>query len=585
MTTRSRKASWGPTWLKDGRVRFRLWASNEKALLLRLAGGDLPMQPVGGGWFEWEVDGLGPGDPYAFVLADGTVVPDPASRRQADLSGPSSLVDPRSYRWRHPDWKGRRWEEAVIYELHVGTFTAEGSFTAARERLEYLADIGFTAIELMPVAQFPGSRGWGYDGVFHFAPHRAYGETDDLKALIDAAHGLGMMVLLDVVYNHFGTIGNFLPRYAPGFFSDGEATPWGPRLAFEREPVRSYLLENALYWLEDFRIDGLRLDAVDQLKDESDLHILEELSKTLHSALPERQIHLITENSPNGTDLMAPREDGKRLYTADWNDDFHHALHSAVTGEKAGHYGLFADHPFGHTARALAQGYLRKAKPTIADGGPPPSALPATCFVHFLQNHDQVGNRARGDRLHTLVRGELYRALVELLCLAPQVPLFFMGDDHQSTRPFFFFADHEGVRGADACRDREEQANNFGGIPPGVIIPDPASAEAFFDSKLDWTELSEPSVNAWRILMTRLLRIRAIHIVPLLPSIRSGAVVASPDRCLFIDWDHGEGHLKLRANLSPVAVRLEPLDGERVYPEAVGAPRDELSAFSVQVSK
>lgn len=286
---------------------FGLWAPGQKRLAVRFGNREVAMQRDGEGWFTCHVPGAGAGDTYAFVLADGRAVPDPAARAQAgDVHGPSVVVDPGRYRWRH-NWTGRPWAEAVIYELHVGTFTPEGSFTAVAERLDDLADLGITAIELMPVAQFPGNRGWGYDGVLPFAVHPAYGTPDDLRALVDAAHGAGLMVLLDVVCNHFGPVGNHLEEYAPDFFDTARRTPWGATIAYQHAPVRRFFIENALCWLRDYRFDGLRLDAIDHINDPSDPAFLLELARTLRATIPDREVHLITEDNRNISYLHGSR--------------------------------------------------------------------------------------------------------------------------------------------------------------------------------------------------------------------------------------------------------------------------------------
>jgi malto-oligosyltrehalose trehalohydrolase len=306
------------------------------------------MRPAGDGWLEAEAEAA-PGEPYAFALPDGRLVADPASRRQAgDVHGPSVLVDPDAYAWRHPGWRGRPWGEAVVYELHPGTFSPAGTFEGARARLPHLADLGVTAVELMPVADFAGTRGWGYDGVLPYAPAGAYGTPDELKALVDEAHGLGLMVFLDVVYNHFGPEGNYLSTYAPQFFTEDFKTPWGAAIDFRERPVRDFFVHNALYWLEEFRLDGLRLDAVHAIRDPSETHVLVELARRVRERFEgEREAHLVLENEANQARFLR-RDDpaaGCRLYDAQWNDDAHHVLHVLLTGETAGYYEDFADRP------------------------------------------------------------------------------------------------------------------------------------------------------------------------------------------------------------------------------------------------
>jgi malto-oligosyltrehalose trehalohydrolase len=578
--------AWGPHLTSGGGTRFRLWAPGQPSVVLRIDGGDVPMTPHDDGWFDAEIGSRPFGAEYGFVLADGTIVPDPASRRQADVMGLSTLIDPASFRWTDGAWRGRPWQEAVVYELHIGTFTREGTFRAAMERLSYLADIGFTAVEIMPVAHFHGERGWGYDGVYQYAPFSPYGTTDDFKAFVDAAHGLGLMVFLDVVYNHFGPLGNFLSTYAPGFFHTDQHTPWGPKIAFENGPVRRFFIENILYWLGEFHLDGLRLDAIDQIEDPSDIHILEALSREARAFTGERIIHLVTENPANGTDLLAPRDDG-RLFEADWNDEFHHALHVAVTGETQGYYAPLAERPWHKTAQALAQGYLTDGRRVLAIEQPDTASLPPLCFVHFLQNHDQVGNRAWGDRLHMGVDRGLYRALTEMLLLSPQIPMLFMGEEHLSDTPFRFFADYEGQLRADIWANREKEARNYGGVPEGFKlddITDPCDPRVFEGCKLDWAGLEQPDIRQWRDMLKRLLAIRAAQIVPLAGTIASGGtLLEAPEACVFVDWQHAGGVLKMRANFSDRPVRLDEAAAKCIYPETPQGEAGWLDSRSVHV--
>ncbi|KQV36699.1 MULTISPECIES: malto-oligosyltrehalose trehalohydrolase [unclassified Rhizobium] len=562
---------WGPHPLPGGRHRFQLWAPLEEKVSLVLDGQELSMARSNDGWHRAEAHGRF-GSTYAFELGDGRLVCDPASRQQAGpLDGPSILTDSDSYGWVNASWKGRPWEEAVIYEIHVGTFTEKGTFQAAVEKLPRLAELGFTAIEVMPLAHFPGKRGWGYDGVLQYAPHSAYGSPDDFKAFIDAAHGLGMMVFLDVVYNHFGPEGNYLGRYAPGFFRQGASTPWGDAIAYEKPEVRSYFVENVLYWLGEFRLDGLRFDAIDQIEDCSDMHILEQIARTVRREIVGRHVHLMTENPANGTDLMVDQPGG-RFYRADWNDDFHHALHVAVTGEGVGYYEPFKDDPWGKLRHALAYGYLKPGKPIVSDDPPPTESLPPTAFIHFLQNHDQVGNRALGDRLHLGIDRHVYRAVTEVLLLSPQIPLLFMGDDHLSLRPFHFFADYNGEI-ADAVREkRPKEAANFGGFPKAsseAYVPDPNDPGSFLASKLDWREAETVGARAWADHVRRLIRVRRQKIVPLLKASTgySGRVIDGPERCVYIDWELDAQTLRLRANFSDNDLALPTGLGVRIFPD------------------
>lgn len=320
---------WGAEFIAADTVRFRIWAEGQKRMMLSLKTRDIPMEAAGEGWFQIDVPGVKHGDEYMFLLADGRRIPDPATRAQRDdVNGPSVVIDPRLFQPVNDGWQGRPWEETVIYELHPGTFTPEGTFLAAIDKLPYLAELGITQIEIMPVAQFGGSRGWGYDGVLLYAPHAAYGAPGDFHAFIDAAHGLGLSVVLDIVLNHFGPEGNYLSLLSPGFFHQNRMTPWGNAIAYETEAVRQYITEAPLFWLTEYHLDGLRFDAIDQIEDRSARHVLIEIAENIRKAIPDRHIHLTTEDSRNVIFLHPRDEDGQTpLFTAEWNDDFHNAAH------------------------------------------------------------------------------------------------------------------------------------------------------------------------------------------------------------------------------------------------------------------
>jgi len=580
---------WGPHFCKDGSTVFRLWAPAESTLALEIDGCRVSMERQDEGWFAVRLDSQPVGALYAFVLSDGRRVPDPASRFQPlGVNGPSLLCEPDRFEWRQADWCGRPWQEALFYELHVGTFTREGTYNAAIEHLPRLAEIGFTAIELMPIAQFPGRCGWGYDGVFQFAPHNAYGTPDDLRRFVDAAHKLGLMVFLDVVYNHFGPEGNFLPQYAPGFFHSEDPTPWGSRIAFEEPAVRSYFIGNVLHWLQAYRFDGLRLDAVDQIADAGTPHILRKISDTVHAVFTDRQVHLVVENPSNGGDLLAANENGHRLFAADWNDEFHHAMHVAVTGEAEGHYARYKERPWRQVKHTLAEGYLDQGKVTAGPVLPHSASLPPMAFVHFLQNHDQVGNRALGDRLHASIDPKVHCLLTEILFLSPQIPMVFMGDDHLSDRPFRFFADYNGDLATDIHRNRFKEAENFGGYPAGAgpeDIVDPNDWATFTSSKLDWSNLDAPDRLEWRAFMTRLIEIRRRYIVPLLADARgcAGTVISQTDTELFIDWRLNGGLLQLRANASDEPRALGADLGDLVYARCPDGANKEVRAWSTHL--
>lgn len=570
--------TWGAERIAGDVSRFRLWAPDLDALSLATPAGDLGMASAPGGWFEIETDAVPLGGDYAFRLPSGHAVPDPAARAQADdVHGPSRLVDPRAYVWQVPDWPGRPWEEAVIAEVHVGTLTREGTFRAAIDALDHYAAAGFTAIELMPVAQFGGSRGWGYDGVLLYAPHAAYGAPEDMKALVDAAHARGLMVFLDVVYNHFGPDGNYLGLYASPFFHPEKHTPWGAAIAYEKSPVRAFVIENALYWLEEFFLDGLRLDAVDHIDDPSEEPILEELARAVRRRVVDRPVHLATEDARNIVRLH-PRDAAGRptLYTAEWNDDYHNVVHAILTGETDGYYADFREDRPAKLARALAEGFVYQGEVSDHMGGVPrgvPSTgLPLTAFVAFDQNHDQAGNRAFGERLIALCEADRLAAFQALLLLSPQIPLLFMGEEWGETRPFLFFTDFHDALG-DAVREgRRREFATFAGFADAAaraLIPDPNARATFEASRIDWSRPASPEGTAWLDLHKRLLAVRAAEIVPRLKGMAPGAgeVLRADASAVAVRWRLGDGsRLSVAIALADEAVALErPLRGRPIF--------------------
>jgi malto-oligosyltrehalose trehalohydrolase len=441
---------------------------------------------------------------YRFALSDGTLVPDPASRHQPrDAEGPSELIDGAAYRWLTPRWHGRPWADAVIYELHVGTFTSAGTFRAAIEKLDHLAALGITAIELMPIADFPGQRNWGYDGVLLFAPDATYGRPEDLKAFVDAAHARGLMVLLDVVYNHFGPVGNHLRAYAPHFFTNRHKTPWGDAINYDGPDsglVREFMIHNALYWIEEYRFDGLRLDAVHAIVDTSPKHIIDELAERVRkfAATQGREIHLILENEANSARFLERANSGRpRWFTAQWNDDVHHCLHVAATGENSGYYEDYRD-PRGMLARGLTEGFVYQGEPSAHhDGrrrGEPSRHLPPAAFVNFIQNHDQVGNRAFGERLTQLAAPEAVRAVAAIYLLCPATPMLFMGEEWGTSRPFAYFCDLPQLAAAIREGRSKEFARFLQFASPAAreAIPDPNDPGTFEAGRLAWHELDDP---------------------------------------------------------------------------------------------
>jgi maltooligosyltrehalose trehalohydrolase len=562
----------GAAWTGEG-ARFRLWAPGAREVELELRGGArrVPMERAEHGFVELALRGVEPGERYSFRIDGEISVPDPASRFQPeDVHGPSELIDPGSFDWSDDDWRGRPWEEAVVYELHVGTFTKEGSFAGIERRLDHLAELGVTAIELMPLSEFPGRRNWGYDGVLPFAPDSSYGRPEDLKRLVNAAHRRGLMVMLDVVYNHFGPEGNYLGRYAPHFFDQSRHTPWGAAIAFDREasaPVRAFFVANALYWLTEFSMDGLRFDAVHAIIDTSRPDTLEEIAATVRERLgPRRHVHLVLENDHNAARYLRRDGDGRpRLYSAQWNDDYHHAMHVALTGEGGGYYGDYATGAVRHLARTLAEGFAYQGEPSRfrkdTPRGEPSRDLPPPAFVNFLQNHDQIGNRAFGERLSALCARNAAAASAAILLLAPHVPLLFMGEEWDAPEPFSFFCDFSGEL-ADLVREgrRREFAEFPAFADPAMRarIPDPTAPATFESAILDWSRIDEPLHRERLDLYRTLLHLRASEIAPRLAGMRDGAATVEElgERHIGVSWRLGDGAtLTLDANLSADAER------------------------------
>src|SRR4051794_32423407 len=417
----------------DG-VRFALWAPTAREVALVLDGGERAMPPAENGWRRLTVPEARTGSRYGFRIDGDLVVPDPASRFQPDdVHGLGLVVDPSAYAWSDGGWKGRPWEEAVVYEVHVGTATPEGTYAGLTGRLESLRDLGITAIELMPLNDFAGSRNWGYDGVLPYAPDASYGTPDDLKRLVERAHALGLMVLVDVVYNHFGPTGNYLHAYAKTFFTDRHQTPWGDGINVDGESapvVRDFFVHNALYWLEEFHVDGLRFDAVHAIQDDSREHLIGELGRRIRAALPDRNIHLVLENEANQARWLERDERQRpKLHTAQWNDDVHHCWHVLMTGEADAYYEDFVDDTVGKLGRCLAEGFAYQGEPFRHTGHPRgerSAHLPPSAFVAFLQNHDQIGNRAMGDRISDLASPERLALARAGLLLSPQIPMLYM---------------------------------------------------------------------------------------------------------------------------------------------------------------
>jgi malto-oligosyltrehalose trehalohydrolase len=543
----------GPDLTSAG-VQFRLWAPAAKKVDLMLER-PLRMERQEDGWHTLMVPDARAGTRYRFRIDGEVDVPDPGSAFQPeDVSGPSEVIDHAAYSWRATDWRGRPWESAAILELHVGTFTPAGTFRAAIEKLDHVADTGFTAIELMPVADSVGRCNWGYDGVLLFAPDSAYGRPEDLQALIDAAHLRGLMVFLDVVYNHFGPEGNYLSRYAPQFFTAAR-TPWGDAIDYRVPQVRASAIENALHWITNYRFDGLRLDAVHAITQAGEPHILADLSRAVGARAQElgRQVHLVLENDDNRASLLDPRTDPPRgRYRAQWNDDYHHAWHVKLTGETHGYYTDYSDQPLRQIARALGSGFVYQGEASAhRDGehrGEPSGHLPPAAFINFLQNHDQVGNRPFGDRLTKHADPHALEAALAVTLLAPMPPLMFMGEEWGATTPFPFFCDFTGEL-AEAVRKGRREEFKDAYAAHADEVPDPLSHETFRSAVLNWSACREPDGRRRLDLVRELLAVRRQEIVPRIAQTSFGSATAEGD-LLEATWSVGPGEtLALLANV------------------------------------
>ncbi|WP_079227270.1 malto-oligosyltrehalose trehalohydrolase [Pseudomonas putida] len=558
-------------------ARFALWAPDARSVSLELEQRPaIELLAEDDGWYT----GVAPcqaGDRYHYRIDGKLQVADPASRYQPEgVHGPSQVVDTGAYAWQHP-WQGRPWHEAVIQELHVGVL--EGYQGVARH-LPRLAELGISAIELMPLGQFPGERNWGYDGVLPYAPQHSYGSPEQLCALVDHAHGQRLMVMVDVVYNHFGPDGNYLHQYASPFFRQDRQTPWGAAIDFRRREVREYFIQNALMWLCDYRCDGLRLDAVHAI-DQPDF--LVELAQRVRAAVePGRHVWLVLENEHNQASLL---EQG---FDAQWNDDGHNALHVLLTGETEGYYADYQEKPIAKLARCLAEGFVFQGQAN-RHGTPRGEAsghLEPSAFVLFLQNHDQIGNRALGERLTRLCPPAALRAATGLLLLAPMIPLLFMGDDDGSCRPFLFFTDfHDQL--ADAVREgrRGEFAHfkAFADPEQREHIPDPNAEQTFEASRPQNKEV----IAGWHGLYLQLLDLRQRHVIPNLPGSRALGAEVLGDHALTARWRLGDGStLRIDLNLAatPQAVELPAADQRLFDSSDTRHPDTALAAHSCVVS-
>jgi malto-oligosyltrehalose trehalohydrolase len=582
----------------NGDAIFRLWAPAHSRIQLSISGHSEThaMRAAHDGWHEAMLPSLQPGTRYEYVLPDGAHVPDPASHFQPDgVRGPSELIDPRSYRWRVEDWAGRSWSTAVLYQLHVGTFTRAGTFEGVIGKLDHLVELGVTALQLMPIGAFAGHRNWGYDGVFPYACHADYGRPDDLKRLVDEAHARGLMVMLDVVYNHFGPEGNLLSQYAPAFFTERHKTPWGAAINFDgsrSRAVRDFFIGNAVRWVKEFRVDGLRLDAVHAIIDDSEPHLLAELAERVRQSARGRAVHLVLENEENAARWLRRGATARPLsYTAQWNDDVHHVLHTAATGESAGYYADYV----GDTdklGRALAEGFCFQGELMRFRGsrrGERSAFLPPDAFISFIQNHDQIGNRALGERIDCLAPPEARRAVAAIYLLLPQIPMLFMGEEWSARQPFPFFCDFHGEL-AEAVR--KGRCTEFSHLPefsdPDRLakIPDPLSKATFDSAVLDWSDPERPEHAAVLEWYRRILAVRRVEIIPRIADIgaHAGRYIVRGPGVVTVQWRcENRVWLQLDANLSAQpSISFDRCEGRVVWIEGECEESATLPAWAVR---
>ena len=583
---------------QDG-TRFALWAPSAASCGLVIGERKVAMEAAGQGWFKANVAAAKAGERYGYAI-DGAddLVPDPASRFQDDdLDRRSTIVDPCAYQWQDAAWKGRSWNEVVLSEVHLGAATPEGTYAGLEAKLRHFVETGITAIELMPIAETSGLRTWGYDGVLPFSPNNAYGTPDDLKRLVDKAHGLGLMVFLDVVYNHFGPTGNFLHAYAKSFFTERHETPWGAGINYDgqgeaSDVVREFFVQNALYWLDEYHIDGLRLDAVHAILDDSPKHFLDELAERIREMFPDRHVHLVLENEANEAHRLVRDGDGSAVsYDAQWDDDIHHCWHVLLTGEHEGYYGDFGGDTVGRLGRCLAEGFAYQGDLSENLGrrrGEKTDGLPPQAFVAFLQNHDQVGNRAMGERLTELADPDKLRLARAVLLLSPQIPMLFMGDEWGAKTRFQFFVnfEHEPDLEEAIRKGRAKEFEKFRSF--GSEVPDPTSLETFECSRLDWAELEQAGCKTVLDETRALLTLRQREIVPLMAS---AFIDATYERHgsggLEVSWRFEDGTLRLVANFAETAQRfdVEPDETEIWRSQGVSADAPSLGSWQARLTR
>ncbi len=569
----------GARLAKGGGVIFRLWAPGADSAELAIEGAAWPeLHPAEAdaqGWWECTVPHATAGTLYRWRIDGKLLVPDPASRQNPDgPHSPSALVDPRQFEW-DTAWSGRPWHDTVLYELHVGSFTSEGTYAAAEQRLQSLVEVGITAVELMPVATFGGRFGWGYDGVLPFAPHPAYGTPDDLKRFVQHAHKLGLMVFLDVVYNHFGPEGNYIGSYAPQFFSQTKTSPWGPAINFDgpgSATVREFFIHNALYWIQEYRFDGLRLDAVHAISDDSPAHLLQQLSERVRSAVHGRPVHLVLENEDNSYEHLST-EVRPGSYDGQWNDDFHHIVHVALTGETQRYYHDYGEGTMDQLARCLTHGMIFEGSKRREGGAravmAAAPAQPLSALVNFAHNHDQIGNRARGERLRSLVPAEAAMLPTLLALLTPAIPMLFFGEEWGAKEPFLYFADWQGEL-RDAVRAGRKR--EFGHTDASDL-PDPCSEQTFRASRPDPHAAETEAGRTWRQEVRAALAARRHWITPRQSQLLTGRHSAQRlgERGIAVQWRYEDGRmlcLELNLGAQPLQVEaqhLGPVEAQAVF--------------------
>jgi maltooligosyltrehalose trehalohydrolase len=564
-------------------IRFKVWAPRASSLSLRVKGesNDLPMIPEKNGFYTLFVNGLGPGARYLYVLDGEYARPDPVSRFQPEgVHGPSEVIDQDDFPWEDHDWKGMPLEDMIIYEIHTGTFTREGSFEAIIPFLDYLKnDLGVTAIELIPVAQFPGERNWGYDGSYLYAPQNSYGGPKGLKTLIQACHQKGLAVILDVVYNHLGPEGNYLANYGP-YFTDRYKTPWGSAINFDgpqSDEVRNFIIENALYWVTEYHVDGLRIDAVHGIFDFSARHVLFDIREAVHQQARKlgRLVCVIAESDLNDVRVIdSPKKGGFGL-DAQWNDDFHHCLHTLLAGEQEGYYEDFGE--IKHLVKALREGFVYSGQYSHyrrRRHGSSSKHLPPSKFVVFSQNHDQVGNRAKGDRLSTLVPFEALKLSAAIVLLSPNIPLLFMGEEYGEEAPFQYFVSHSDQELIEAVRrGRKEE---FSAFQWEGTLPDPQDEMTFLRSKIDLDLRHHEKHGTLLKFYKRLIQLRKE--IPSLSSLDKRGIKIEAferDKAILMKRQSGEDQVIGVFNFNNKPVRIETTIDKGYWQRVIGSACEE----------